>query len=366
MKIIGVFGLRGFPNVMGGVERHCEQLYPRIAAAGYQIVVCRRMPYINVESKKERYYNVDFIDLRTPKLKSLEAIIHSILCVIVLRVKGVKIVHIHSFGPALVAPLSRMLGQKVVMTYHLPNYQQGKWNRFEKWILLVAEKIACASANKIIAVSAANAEIVQRNTGRECIVIPNGITPPTALQHDVSSFGIEPNKYFFAASRFVPEKGIDTLITAYNQIQTDWPLVIAGSADHESDYSRMIVELSKQNPRIILAGFQTGIKLESLFALAGLFVQPSYIEGLPIALLEAMSFGIPVLVSDIPAHREMKIGDHSLFKPGDSKMLAKYLVTALVSQEQLRSEAQKLKGKICQKYNWDAIAIQTKNVYEEL
>lgn len=358
---MGVLGLRGFPHVMGGVERHCEHLYPEIAKKGFEFIVCRRTPYLNEMSKDFKIPGITFLDIWTPRNKHLEALIHSLISIVILRLRGVKIVHIHSFGPAMIAPIARLLGQKVIMTYHLPNYMQGKWNRMDQILLRSAERIACKWSNKIIAVSENNQRLIKTNTGKDSVVIYNGITPSTTKNNSVESFGLKKGKYIFAACRFVPEKGLHTLIEAFEKIDTDWNLVIAGDADHSSEYSEKLKRMAEEDSRILLTGFVSGERLESLFACAGLFVLPSHIEGLPIALLEAMSFGVPVVVSDIPPHRDLHLSENSYFTPGDVLTLAKTMENK-INDKEARIEASKLKDEIKDKYNWETIASETADV----
>jgi glycosyltransferase involved in cell wall biosynthesis len=266
---VGVIGLRGFPHVMGGVERHCEQLYPRLGKLGYKIFLCRRSNYLSRNSRGQTYENITFLDIWTLRQKHFEAFFHSLFCVILLKFHHIKILHVHSIGPGLVAPIARLLGFKIVLTYHLPNYMQGKWSVLDKKILKIAETIACRFSNEIIAVSKNNQHIIKINTGRESTFIPNGVQVTQGPFINIDEWGLKNQNYIFTACRFVPEKGLDILLQAYQMINTDWKLVIAGGADHESDYSRNLDTLGKKNPDVIFTGVLTGIKLESLFHYAG-------------------------------------------------------------------------------------------------
>ena len=364
-KVIGVIGLRGFPHVMGGVERHCEQLYPRITKLGYRVVVCRRKNYVNEQTKNQSYENIEFIDIWTPQQQHVEALYHSLVALMLLKFKGIKLVHIHSFGPAIVAPVARLLGFSVVMTYHLPNYFQGKWSTLDRFLLKVAENIACTFSNKIIAVSKTNQKIIKKNTGKDSVVIPNGVNLPSDIKGDLSKYAVTKKKYIFTACRFVPEKGIDILIRAFNNIVTEWKLVVAGAADHESKYSTDIVSLAQKNKNIILTGFISGNELELFYANAGLFVLPSFIEGQPISLLEAMSHGLPVIVSDIDAHREMEIEERCFCKPGDVGLWSEKINECLHNHKFLSSGIHNRKM-VAEKYNWDSIADKTSAIYESI
>jgi glycosyltransferase involved in cell wall biosynthesis len=362
---IGVIGLRGFPRVMGGVERHCEHLYPRLGALGFSVYVCRRRNYLNQESLEQCYKGIRFIDIYALRNKHLEALLHSLLCIVILRFFNVKIVHIHSFGPGLVAPIARLLGFKVVLTYHLPNYLQGKWSSFDRMLLRFAEFIACKFANEIIAVSKTNQAFIKQNTGKGSHYIPNGVHIPSGPYLNVEKYGLKKGEYIFTACRFVPEKGIDLLIKAFLKLKTNWKLAIAGGADHKSEYSREILSLTKTRVDIIFTGIVTGLELESLFDAAGIFVLPSFIEGQPISLLEAMSHGVPCLISDIEAHKELGLDESCYFRAGDIADLAKNLESRIHDGNFLES-GRKHRELVFRKFNWDTIARSTSDVYKTM
>ena len=364
-KRIGVLGLRGFPHVMGGVERHCEQLYPRLATLGYSIYVCRRSNYLNQEAREQHYDNIKFLDVYAPRNKHIEAILHSLFCIVLLKCYNVRILHIHSFGPGLVAPLAKLLGFKIVLTYHLPNYLQGKWSTFDRKLLRLTELVACKFSDEIIAVSKSNQGFITRNTEKTSRYIPNGVHIATGPFMGVEKYGIKAREYVFAACRFVPEKGMDLLIKAFLQVKTDWTLVIAGGADHESEYSRNLYRLAKGKENIVFTGILTGIDLESLFSSAGIFVLPSFIEGQPISLLEAMSHGLPCIISDIEAHKELNLDERFYFPAGDSATLTKKLDACMRDKLFLES-GEKYRDFVIKNYNWDKIAGETAKVYQEL
>lgn len=150
MKIV-VTGTRGIPNIMGGVETHCEELFPRIAAKGYDITVIRRKSYVK-DSLKE-YKGVKLIDLETPKKKSFEAIIHTFKAIIKAKSLHADIVHIHAIGPALLTPVARLLGMKVVFTHHGPDYDRDKWGNAAKIMLKLGERIGTTFSNEVIVIS---------------------------------------------------------------------------------------------------------------------------------------------------------------------------------------------------------------------
>ena len=371
VKVV-VLGTRGFPGVQGGVEAHCENLYPRLAALGCEIVVFTRTQYVN--SAINEFKGVKLISLSCPRNKFLEAFGHTFKGVLAAKKLRPDILHIHAAGPSLFTPLARLLGMKVVITSHGPEHERKKWAGFPSYVLRLAEYLSCTCANRIISVSESNAERLSKKYKREVVILPNGVRIPEITKTDgaLKQYGIEKNKYILAVGRFVPEKGFGDLIEAHNDKSLDsrfrgndkWKLVIAGRADHEDEYSRGLKEQARQTPNVVLTGFLTGQPLAELYSHAGLFVLPSYYEGLPIALLEAMSYGLSCVVSDIPANREVGLPEERLFKAGDITALAGKI--SEYTEKPLNSEEKTLQIKsISDKYDWDKIAEKTLEVYKK-
>ncbi|MFH1957595.1 MAG: glycosyltransferase family 4 protein [bacterium] len=369
IKII-VLGTRGFPHVQGGVEKHCEELYPRLVKLGCDITVFTRTPYIPAEERLTEWRGIKFIHLWCPRKKSFEAIIHTFLGVIVSWRKSPDILHIHAIGPSLLVPLARLLGLKVVMTHHGPDYERKKWGSAAKLVLRAGEYMGISFANRIIAISRGIKQRLEKKTcsAEKSGYIPNGVTFPDIVSEGkaLERFSLEPRKYVFTAARFVPEKGLHDLIKAYRRIEnSEFKLVIAGDADHETEYSRQLKRLAKETAGVILTGFISGEPLQELFSNAGLFVLPSYYEGLPIALLEALSYGLPVLASDIPQNREVHLPDFRFFETGNVNDLSKTMINLFnlgISEEEKNSQKKNLK----ENYNWDKIAAKTCEVYKQV
>ncbi len=366
---IAVIGTRGFPNVQGGVESHCENLYPKLADMGMDITVFTRKPYIKNLSITE-WNNIKFVHIWAPKKKSFEAIVHTTLALIKAKIMGFRYIHFHAIGPALLVPIARLLGMHVVFTHHGPDYRRAKWNKIAKFILKLGEYAGCRYANQIIAISKGIQSHIKQKFARHAHYIPNGLTLPE-IDGDTSylkTIAVEPKRYIFSAARFVPEKGLDDLIHAYanfiDKTNSDWKLVIAGDADHETDYSSRLKTLARSYPGVILTGFVSGSPLRQLFANAGLFVLPSYYEGLPIALLEAISYRLPVLVSDIPQHRELGLPKNRYFETGNIDSLTEHLIrlTSQPTDEKLNNRIEQ----IITQYDWKKSANQTLNVYKLL
>lgn len=253
MKIV-VTGTRDIPNVMGGVETHCEELFPRIAKMGFDVTIVRRENYVHDDLTE--WNGVKLIDIESPKKKSFEAVIHTFKAVNRAKQLGADVLHIHAIGPALLVPYAKMLGLKVVFTHHGPDYDRDKW----------------------------------------------GIVAKTILDHTdypeyFEKLGITEGNYILGMCRFVPEKNLHHLVDAFRRVnKKGCRLVLAGDTDFEDAYLCSLKRQAKESG-VILTRFVKGRKLHSLLTKARCYVLPSSHEVLPIALLEAMSYQLPVIVS---------------------------------------------------------------------
>ncbi len=365
IKVV-VLGTRGFPHVQGGVERYCEQLYPRLVNFGCDVTVFTRTPYIPRENRTGSWKGVKFVHLWCPRYKSMETIAHTFYGVLRAIFESPDIVHIHCVGPSLVTPIAKLLGMKVVMTHQGPDYMRKKWGKVARHALRLGETLGVRFSDRIIVVSKGIQQHVKDVFGRNTDYVPNGVSAPTYIApgNTLRKWQLEPRNYAFTATRFVPEKGLHDLINAYKLISNaSFKLVIAGDADHESDYSKSIRCLASETEGVVITGFQSGENLAELFSNAGFFVLPSYFEGLPLALLEALSYGLPVAVSDIPQHREVPLDNRSYFPVGNVRALADLMTN---TYKRGISEFDKESYKtLCRKtYDWDTIAAKVFDIYK--
>jgi glycosyltransferase involved in cell wall biosynthesis len=331
------------------------------------------------------YKGVSLIPISCPKNKYLEAIIHTFKSVLKARELKPDILHIHAIGPSLFAPFARALGMKVVITHHGTDYKRKKWPPLAKMFLRFCEWIGMTFANDVITIANNISDDIKRRFGRNAVVILNGVEIPRLVDTDdiLEKFGLQKKKYILVVGRFVSEKGFDDLIDAFSStlIDTDkkrmdpdksdglqggnWKLVIIGDADHKDKYSLDLKMKASKNSKVILTGFLTGQPLNELYSHAGLFVLPSYYEGLPIVLLEAMSYGLSCIASDIPGNRNIELSDDRYFRAGDVKSLEAKL-KEFVNKPWKEEERQKQIDIIAKKYSWEKIADETLKVYKQV
>lgn len=352
-----VFGIRGFPFIGGGAERHSEELYPRLVKHFDITVLCRR--YIFPEWKRVKFIRLPYINNRY-----LETLSHSIICSFYCLIKRPDIVHIHNMGAFLLIPLLSFSGIKVIITIHSLNYQHKKWGHFGRWVLNTLENIGISFCHQIIVVSKEIRDHLRDKFPRAIPlhIIPNGVNEPeyTPAGLTLRKYKLKQKRYILAVGRLVPEKGFDRLVQCYKAIpEPDYKLVIVGNGERDSDYKRELIVQGDSN--IIFTGFLCGKELAELYTNAGLFVSTSFNEGFPLVVLEAMSYGLPMLLSNILAHREIKLRKFRYFKstkelPAKIEYAMRKGITA--------KEQQNYRHLLREYYNWESVAKSTRGMYD--
>jgi glycosyltransferase involved in cell wall biosynthesis len=298
-----------------------------------------------------------------------ETLLHSLICALVAGFRRPKIVHIHGIGPALVTPVLRAFGLRVIVTHHGEDYNREKWGWAARTVLRLGETLGMRFAHKRIAISRSIEELIAAKYGKSCDVIPNGVafTDLPSEKDRLVELGLEPGRYVLAVGRLVPEKRQMDLLRAFRGAGLDgWKLAIVGRIDHKNKYADLLASEAAVTENVVMAGFQSGESLRQIYAHAGLFVLPSSHEGLPIALLEALSYGTPVLVSDIPSNLEV-IGDPArIFRMGDVADLSARLTVLAISEKLDAAEREATRRDCARRYDWTEIAYRTSAAYEEL
>lgn len=357
-----MIGTRGFPGVQGGVEMHSQHLYTTMSRNFDDITVrvYRRKPYLT-EQSATTFPHIEYIDLPSTRIKGFEAMFHTLLCVLHIAVHRPAVVHVHNIGPGLFTPLLRLLGLKVVLTYHSPNYEHAKWGALARRILRLGERLSLKCAHKVIFVNKFQQEKCGAIAMKKGVYIPNGIDParPTTATSFLERHGIVAGNYVLAVGRITPEKGFEHLIAAAQQVHDVQQVVIAGASDHDNAYKERLQALDV-NHKVVFTGFTAGDDLSQLYSHARVYALSSVNEGFPLVLLEAMSYGLPIVASDIPATHLVTLPPSSYFTAGDTQALA----TAL--QHALNAPAHEAIAYELSSYNWDNIAQSTLEVYRQV
>lgn len=367
---IAMIGCKGIPATMahgGGVERHVEQLAPRLAKRGHDVTVYVR-PYTNPRRRKA-WNGCMLVTLPTIRTKHLEAVVHVFLSTIHALFQKYDLIHYHGVGPSTVAWIPRLFSRaKVVVTFHSRDQFHEKWNVFARMYLAWGEWTAVRFPHATIAVSHVIQQYCKKMFGASLFFIPNGVTIPSApIGTDaIEAMGLKPGGYFLSLGRLVPHKAFDIAIEGYRKVRTDLNLAIAGDAGYDTRYAERLIALSERDPRVRLLGFRTGIELEQLLAHCYALIHPSRSEGLSVAVLEAMAHGKVVIMSDIPENLELL--DHSgiKFKTDDVEDLAHVLAEAVGSPEVMIARGNHAREYVRERYQWDAIAEHTELAYRSL
>jgi len=349
MKTIAVIGTRGFPGIQGGVEAHSYHLYTHMDDAHVRLY--RRRAYLT-EQSSQSLPNIEYIDLPSTRIKGFEAVWHTLLSVLHILFHRPDVVHIHNIGPGMFAPLVRLMGLPVVLTYHSPNYEHSKWNAPARWLLRQCEKISLCFSNRVIFVNKYQME--KCGALDKSVFIPNGIDPVT--RSDSTTFldkhDINPGEYLLAVGRLTPEKGLEYLVQAANRLPQVGQVVIAGASDHDSSYRQQLEKLDT-GKKVVFTGFTTGEDLRQLYSHARCYVLPSVNEGFPMVMLEAMAYGLPIVCSDIPGTRQVDLPEQDYFTVRDVDALC----TALTRLLDKPNEPQHYD---LEKYDWKTIAAATR------
>jgi len=365
---IAFIGQKGWPAKTGGIERHVEGLVTKLIQAGHEVFVYGQSGYNRRNLVKDK--NLILINIPSLPLKNFEAIIRTFLSIIDLCFRKIDIIHFQSIGPASLLPLVKILKPRtpVVFTFHCQDYHHQKWGVFARFYLKLGEKIGNRFADQVITISQELTEYTRNNYHNDPAYIPNGVfIPEKSEAKEISArWNLQPGSYILWVGRLVRHKGVQYLLKAYQEIKTDKKLVIVGAGSYTDDYVKELYELAQDDERIIFTGNQAGATLNELFSNAYLLVQPSESEGLSIALLEAMSYGLPCIISDIPANQEAMSGTGLTFKTKDYQDLKLKLERLLAEPDEAKELGAKALARVRQEYSWDDISQQTIKIYERL
>ncbi len=370
---IAFIGQRGVPATIGGIEHHVEEIGSRLADRGHDVTVYTRGNYTS--SRARKYLGMQVRYIPTAPTKHLEALLHSGLSTAVAMGPGADradILHYHAIGPSVFTPLPRALSRRgVVLTIHGLDYERDKWGMGARAALKSAGWISAHVPHATITVSKNLADFYLERYGRVAHYIPNGVAPAVRRAPDLirERFGLVGRDYALFLGRLVPEKAPDLLLRAFRDVKTPSRLVIAGGSSFTDTYVHELEVLAARDPRVLLVGSVHGELLQELYTNAAVFVLPSRLEGLALTLLEAASYRLPLVASDIAPNREV-IGENGpggrLFPSGDAHALTAALTATLRDESDAREGARVLGDRIVGEYDWDAATNSTEDVYEQV
>ena len=361
---IAYLAVKGIPKG-GGIEKVTEEIGSRMVAKGHEVVV--------YSSRDYGTSNGGYKGMKIKTVPSVNTKVFHKLSICynatrdVLKNADVDLVHVHAVGPSIFSIFPRMMGIPSVVQTHGLEWKRDKWGLIGKTFLRLSDYSAVYFPNKTTSVSKVQKQYYDEKFGKEVVYIPNGVSPvEKRVPQWILEQGISPNKYILFAARLVEEKGAHFLIEAFRKLKTDMKLVIAGDAAHAERYKAHLKDLAGGDPRIIFPGFVTGLPLEELFSNAYLFCLPSTIEGLPVALLDAMNYGNCCVSSDIPENLEAMEHHGYTFRNRDPKELSRVLKDLIENPEKVESKKKAALEHVRRDYSWDSVTDQMEALYMSL
>ncbi|MEQ2948891.1 MAG: glycosyltransferase family 4 protein [Anaerobutyricum sp.] len=365
---IAMFGQKRLSRE-GGIEIVVKELCTRMAKNGYTVTCYNRSGH-HVSGaeydKKTEYEGINQKCVPTIEKKGLAAVSSSFFAALYSAFGKYNVVHIHAEGPAFFSWLPKLLGKRVIVTVHGLDWQREKWKSgFGSKFIKQGEKNAVKYADEIIVLSKGVHDYFRNQYGRETRFIPNGVNRPEIRKAELitDKFGLTKDSYILFLGRLVPEKGIRYLVEAFKNVKTEKKLVIAGGSSDTDSFMKELKELAKDDKRIIFTGFVQGQMLEELYSNAYIYTLPSDLEGMPLSLLEAMSYGNCCLVSDIQECTEVVEDKALIFKKSNVQDLQNKLQEACDRTEKVMELKQQAADYICKKYNWDDVVEETLKLY---
>ena len=368
---IAMIGHKRIPSREGGVEIVVEELSTRMVEKGHSVTCYNRRGH-HVSGKKydiehlKEYKGVKIIDVLTINKKGLAAMSSSFFATICATFGKYDVVHFHAEGPCAMLWLSKLFGKRCVATIHGLDHQRAKWGKFARTYIMLGEKCAVRYADEIIVLSKGVQNYFKETYDRDTVFIPNGVTKPIKRKADIiqRNYGLDEDEYILFLGRIVPEKGLSYLIQAFKAVRTDKKLVIAGGSSDTEKFLQELKLLAKNDDRIIFTGFVQGEELEELYSNAYVYCLPSDLEGMPLSLLEAMSYENCCLTSDIAECSEVVENKAFLFKKSDIECLKEKLQFLCDNSNIVCDYKKKASYYICNKYNWEDVTNKTLSVYK--
>ncbi|PYQ97186.1 MAG: glycosyl transferase family 1 [Acidobacteria bacterium] len=367
---IAFVGLRGVPAAYSGVERAVEEIGCRLASRGHDITVFCMSHHFERRPVTHRGMLLKYVP--SIRSNSLEMITHAFLATLSTLTGRYDVMHFHALGPSTLSFLPRLFGKQTVVTVHGLDWKREKWGALARAYLRFGEAASCRFPDATIVVSEVLRDHYAAKYEADTVYIPNGV--PTSEHKVLRRAGeigeLRAREYILFVGRLTPEKNVHQLIRAFRRLNTTKNLVIVGGAGHLTEYGRQLDELAALDSRVLLAGQRYGEVVSELLSNAYLYVLPSSLEGLPIALIEALSFGVPALVSDIPENLEVITHGGAkcafVFQAGSEDRLHDALETLINRPESMLEIGRLGQTAVRAKYDWDAITDATETLYSRL
>lgn len=367
---IAMLGHKRIPSREGGVEIVVEELATRMVRLGHEVTCYNRTGHHvcgkEFDPKKMKVYRgVRLKKVFAINRKGLSAASASIAATLRAACGGYDVIHFHAEGPCAMLWLPKLFGRRCVVTIHGLDHRRAKWGFFASCYIMLGERVAVRFADEIIVLSKGVQKYFKDTYGRKTRFVPNGVTRPKRREAELirRKFGLKEDGYILYLGRIVPEKGLLYLIEAYRRLHTDKKLVIAGGTSDTNRYVCEMRKLANGDDNIIFTGFVQGAMLDELYSNAYIYALPSDLEGMPLSLLEAMSYGNCCVVSDISECTDVVEDKAMIFKKGDVADLAEKLQQACDDELMVKEYKRQAADFVCNKYSWDDVVTKTLDLY---
>lgn len=369
---IAMLGHKRIPSREGGIEIVVEELSTRMVNLGYDVTCYNRSGHhisgkqFDTQSLKE-YKGIKLKNVLTINAKSLAAMTSSFFGAIAIAFSKCDVVHFHAEGPCAMLWIPKLFGKRCIATIHGLDHQRAKWGKFASSYIMLGEKCAVRYADEIIVLSNGVQQYFKDTYSRNTIFIPNGVNKPQIRQADLiqNKYGLKKDSYILYLGRIVPEKGLRYLIQAFKQVETDKKLVIAGGSSDTDEFMLELKSMAQDDERIIFTGFVQGQTLEELYSNAYIYTLPSDLEGMPLSLLEAMSYGNCCVVSNISECTEVVQDKAVVFEKSSVLDLKDKLQNLCNDVDLTNAYKENASEYICNRYNWNNVVKRTLELYQQ-
>jgi glycosyltransferase involved in cell wall biosynthesis len=359
---VAFIGGRGVISKYSGIETYYEEVGRRLAELGYEVTIyCRKQ----FTPPLATYQGMRLVHLPTLTSKHLETFVHTLLSTVHVMLSDCDIVHYHAQGPALFSFFPRLTGKKTVVTVQGQDWRRNKWGRVASSVLRLGEVASALLPNRTVVVSRVLQQRYRTAYGTHAVYIPNGTTVrPRQPASRLSGWGLQPDNYILFLGRFSPEKNCHLLIEAFEQLETSAKLVLAGGPSHTDAYANNLRKHGSE--RVLFLDWVEGPSLDELLTNAALFVLPSDLEGLSLALLDAMGAAVCVLTSDIPENLEVVEDAGFTFRAGNAADLTRLMSLLLLNPRARTMAGLSAQVRVRDHYLWPGIVTQIASLYAEL
>jgi glycosyltransferase involved in cell wall biosynthesis len=367
---IAMLGHKRIPSREGGIEIVVEELSTRMVEQGHEVTCFNRKGHHvsgkNFDNRKiNSFKGVKLKEVFTVDKKGLAAVTASISAAFRAAFGKYDVVHFHAEGPCAMLWLPKLFGKRCVATIHGLDHQRAKWGKFASTYIMLGEKVAAKHADEIIVLSEGVQNYFMKTYGRKTRFIPNGVNRPEIRDANeiTSRWGLKKDSYILFLGRIVPEKGLRYLVDAFKDVKTDKKLVIAGGSSDTEEFMNELKTMAKEDERILFTGFVQGTVLDELYSNAYIYTLPSDLEGMPLSLLEAMSYGNCCLTSDIAECATVVEDKAELFKKSDVRDLSATLQKLCDNSKSVQKYKEEAAEFILKKYNWNDVVGKTLGLY---